>query len=51
MTFLGKKPDSDTSLPPAWIPSLAFRLPENGDRGLHTHSLWASLNFLKATKT
>ena len=33
---------------PAWIPSLAFSLPEKGDRGFHSHSLGSTRHYLKA---
>ena len=32
---------------PAWIPSLAFSLPEKGVRGFHSHSLGSTLHYLK----
>lgn len=60
MTFLGRKPGSDICLHPAYIPSVAFSMPEKGDWGaeeskanmqmLPSHSLPPSLHFLKAAK-
>lgn len=32
---------------PAWIPSLAFSLPEKGVRGFHSHSLGSTLHYQK----
>lgn len=33
MTFLGRKPGSDICLHPAYIPSVAFSMPEKGGLG------------------
>lgn len=56
VTSLGRKPSSDTSLHPAYIPRLAFNMSEKRRIGVQRTarpncSLRPSLRFLKAAKT